>query len=159
MLMSIDVNKQVIWLSVRLLYKRSHVTTLALDNNFITSVGLDNVTGILSYNRSLTHLHLRNNWLLTDRSVLLALQILDENTHICTFDFLESIHGNTKDTHHFTTLLRRNRNMRHYYDAAKDLATNTDETIPSALWPRILCNLRCPDDMYALFSEVIVSKI
>jgi Ran GTPase-activating protein (RanGAP) involved in mRNA processing and transport len=93
-------------LATRLLYKRLHMTTLTLDNNFITSVGLDDVAGILSYNRSLTCLHLRNNWLLTDRSVLIALQILKDNTHICTFDFLESVHRNTNDTRHFTTVLR-----------------------------------------------------
>jgi hypothetical protein len=57
------------------------------------------------------------------------------------------------------TLLCRNRNMRHYYSAAKDLATNTDETIPSAVWPYILCNLQCLDDMYKLLSPITVSKI
>jgi Leucine-rich repeat (LRR) protein len=146
-------------LATKLLYKQSHLTTLLLDNNYITAVGLDDVAGILSYNRSLRHLYLRNNWLLTNRSVSLAVAILNNNMHISTFDFFHSVHEDTDDTRRFADLLRRNRNMRRYYNETRNLTTNSMKTVPLALWPDVLCNLKCPDDFYDLLSSVIVSMI
>jgi hypothetical protein len=82
----------------RLLYKQSQLTTLLLNNNFITCKGIEDVAGILSSNQSLTHLYLKDNCIMSTKSIPYIVGILNLNLHICTFDIEHSICENNNIT-------------------------------------------------------------
>jgi hypothetical protein len=158
-LSSLGINDSIFHhIASRLLYKQSRLTTLLLNNNFITCKGIEDVAGILSSNRSLTHLYLKNNCITSTKSIPYIVDILNSNLHLCTFDIEHSICENRNITP-INNLLRRNRNARLYCSTAKQLARNENEAIPLALWPRILTNVPCPDDLYDLVSILIPSRV
>jgi hypothetical protein len=80
------------------------------------------------------------------------------NFHICTFD-IEHSACKSIDTTHIDNLLHRNRSVRLYWSTAKRVARNENEAIPLALWPRVLTNTPCPDDLYDLVSILLPSHV
>ena len=143
----------------KFLYRESKLITLILNNNFITSIGIKNTAGILSYNQTLRHLYLWNNCLTSSRSISCILDILQSNVHICTFEIENDIYQE-RNIHHIKELLDRNCNKHLYCKAARELITNDEmTTIQSALWPHILTGLECPDDMYDIVSLLVLSCV
>jgi hypothetical protein len=158
-LSSLGINDSVFGqIASKLLYKQSRLTTLLLNNNFITYKGIEDIAGVLSYNRSLTHLFLKDNCLTSTKSIPYVVGILNLNFHICTFD-IEHSACKSIDTTHIDNLLHRNRSVRLYWSTAKRVARNENEAIPLALWPRVLTNTPCPDDLYDLVSILLPSHV
>jgi hypothetical protein len=80
------------------------------------------------------------------------------NFHICTFDIKHSICKSINTTH-ISNLLRWNHSVCLYWSTAKHVAGNKNEAIPLALWPRVLTNVPCPDDLYDLVSILVPSRV
>jgi hypothetical protein len=140
----------------KFLYKQSRLTTLVLNNNIVTSIGIDYAAGILSCNQLLLHLNLKNNCLTSDKSIHIITDILACNFHICTFD-IENYILQDSDISPINKLLHRNCNLRLYQDAAMELARNDKRAISLALWPHVLCHVKCPDDLYDLLLTLVAS--